>query len=183
MIGDTMSRRIDRWICAAFMFALCACSASSGAPPTPGKRAAAHFGAAQLDAVIAPDRCDVYRLEPYVGPPSDAPAELVAGNAVMGAKGSVPRAGWSEELARVLVRDASYEWDMAKGCEPMSGVLVRYARGAERVDVSFCFECEMLSIAPVGSDAWEDFDPVRRELVALVQEVFPGDAAIQALSR
>ncbi len=92
-----------------------------------------------------------------------------------------PSREWTERLRSILRRPSSYLWDAAKGCVPIPGVVVRFKKDGEVVDLHFCFECQMLSIAPPGSLRWEDFDPVHAQLAALMKEVFPSDPTIQGL--
>ena len=71
---------------------------------------------------------------------------------------------------------------MAKGCEPVFGVGVTFARGEQSVDVLFCFECDILAVYQGGRGVGdEDFDPARTRLVRLVKKFFPADDVIQQL--
>lgn len=83
-----------------------------------------------------------------------------------------------QTLVGLLARDDAYEWDIAKGCEPMNGVLVTFDDGATYARVRFCFRCQILEYRPGSS---EDFDPINAELVRWVKAVFPDDEAIQSL--
>lgn len=83
-----------------------------------------------------------------------------------------------DALAGMLARDDAYLWDIAKGCEPMNGVLVTFEDGATYARVRFCFSCQILEYSPGSS---EDFDPINAELVEWVKAVFPDDEAIQSL--
>lgn len=85
------------------------------------------------------------------------------------------------ELADVLTSDATYLWDVAKACAFMPGVLVRY-EGTERIDVLLCFSCDELAIYRNGKLLnREDFDPRRKDLVRVVQRLFPADPALAKL--
>ena len=83
-----------------------------------------------------------------------------------------------QTLVSLLSRDDAYDWDIAKGCEPMNGVLVTFEDGATYARVRFCFQCMILEYKPGSS---EDFDPINAELVEWVKGVFPNDKAIQSL--
>jgi hypothetical protein len=91
------------------------------------------------------------------------------------------------ELVKALLFDEdSYEFEMAKGCEPTPGVLLRAYRGERFVDIALCFDCKMWGIGVQSSREhfprqWEDFDPVTKPLVGLVKKLFPADAVIQGL--
>lgn len=89
----------------------------------------------------------------------------------------------SNELRGILLDSSIYGWDFAKGCMPDYGVRVHFASGADKVDVMFCFGCDILTVyhngKPVGG---EDFDDARPRLVRAVKTWFPDDEAIQELS-
>lgn len=83
-----------------------------------------------------------------------------------------------QTLVGLLARDDAYDWEIAKGCEPMNGVLVTFEDGATFARVRFCFQCQILEYRPGSS---EDFDPINAELVDWAKGVFPDDKAIQSL--
>lgn len=83
-----------------------------------------------------------------------------------------------QTLVGLLARDDAYLWDIAKGCEPMNGVLVTFEDGATIARIRFCFQCMILEYTP-GS--LEDFDPINAELIEWAKGVFPDDRAIQSL--
>ncbi|MFN3168917.1 MAG: hypothetical protein ACE37H_17855 [Phycisphaeraceae bacterium] len=83
-----------------------------------------------------------------------------------------------EALVALLARDDAYAWDVAKGCEPMPGVLITFEDGATYARVRICFGCQMIGFTPGD---WEDFDPINDELIAWAKGVFPDDQAIQSL--
>jgi hypothetical protein len=82
------------------------------------------------------------------------------------------------KLVGLLARDDAYEWDYAKGCEPMPGVLITFEDGATFARVRICYGCMLIGFSP---GKWEDFDPIYTELVAWAKGVFPDDQAIQSL--
>lgn len=81
-------------------------------------------------------------------------------------------------LTGLLVQDGAYEWEIAKGCQPMPGVMIAFEDGETRSELRLCFQCGIVEYLP-GSH--EDFDPVYAELVQWVKGVFHDDQAIQAL--
>lgn len=86
------------------------------------------------------------------------------------------------QLRDLLLDEESYELEMAKGCEPVFGVGVTFTSGEQRVDVLFCFECDILAVYQDGRGVGdEDFDPARTRLVKLVKKFFPADDVIQQL--
>ena len=99
-------------------------------------------------------------------------------NEVMLSDGIALTAEQRQTLVDLLARDDAYEWDIAKGCEPMNGVLVTFEDGATYARLRFCFSCQILEFRPGAS---EDFDPINVELVEWVKGIFPDDEAIQSL--
>ena len=81
-----------------------------------------------------------------------------------------------------LVKKDIYEWNMAKGCEPIPGVAIEYTKGTDKLLIFFCFECDILltylNSKRVGG---EDFDRIHRALANEVKKIFPNDPAIQKL--
>ncbi len=87
-----------------------------------------------------------------------------------------------KELQQLLLADDSYMWKVAKGCEPDYGVRIEFSQGDDKVDVLFCFGCSQLQIYRNGkSVSGEDFDPIEKKLIKIVQRIFPEDRAIQEL--
>ena len=87
-----------------------------------------------------------------------------------------------EILRDLLLDEGSYELEMAKGCEPVFGLGVSFARGEQAVDILFCFQCHILAVYQDGRAVGdEDFDPARTRLVTLVKKFFPNDGVIQQL--
>lgn len=86
------------------------------------------------------------------------------------------------QLQAVLPKWSSYGWDNAKACIPTYGVKLDFTRGNDHLQVLICFECDILSCWLNGQLAGGgDFDPIRTDLVHIVQSIFPNDAEIQAL--
>ncbi len=87
------------------------------------------------------------------------------------------------QLVSVLSAHQAYGWDYAKGCIPFWGVRLAFYRGADRIDILLCFQCDILSVSLNGTQAeYEDFDPIRPNLVRAIKEIFPNDPTLQALS-
>ena len=88
----------------------------------------------------------------------------------------------SASLKRVLLDQQSYELLSAKGCEPIFGVGVTFEKGADTVDVLFCFQCDILVVYHHDEDVGgEDFDPVRPTLISVMKQTFVDDDVIQGL--
>ena len=97
-------------------------------------------------------------------------------------RGPVPvEAQIGAEISAILQKDI-YEWNMAKGCEPIPGVAVEYTKGANKVLIFFCFECDILLTYLNGNRvSGEDFDRAHSSLAVLIKKIFPNDSEIQKL--
>ncbi len=154
-----------------------------GCTSTPARVASLYGGAGGFDLLHHHDRAEVFRITDR--------ARLKPGTPVKGElhrwailEGPDPLAAdAARRLADVLSEDI-YEWDSAKGCKIMPGLAARFVRGDRRLEVVFCFECDILAVyldgQAVGS---EDFDRAHRRLAALAREWFPLDAEIQKLGQ
>ncbi len=87
------------------------------------------------------------------------------------------------KLREILMDDAVYLWDTAKACgEPDYGVRFQFQSGGDNVDVLVCFHCDILGVYHNGQAVdYEDCDPIRPQLIAIVKGLFPDDPVIQAL--
>jgi len=87
----------------------------------------------------------------------------------------------SKAIAGLLKKDI-YEWNMAMGCEPIPGVAIEYTKGADKLLIFFCFECDILLTYLNGKRVGgEDFDRIHRALANEVKKILPNDPAIQKL--
>ncbi|MBK9387220.1 MAG: hypothetical protein IPN34_20585 [Planctomycetes bacterium] len=179
-------KRLNRSALLVFASAsLLGCSTSEGARE-PGSGARAFLGEFAVSLLKSAERAESFRVQRELGaqPKNE---ESIAGLRLL-ARGPELDSAQRELLKRLLFDDGSYELEMAKGCEPMPGVLLRVWRGESYLDLALCFECKMWGIGVVSERQvfpehwdWEDFDPVNAPLVALVKELFPADAVIQGL--
>jgi hypothetical protein len=87
------------------------------------------------------------------------------------------------KLREMLMDEDVYLWDVAKACgEPDYAVRFQFQRGGDNVDVLICFHCDILGVYHNGQAVdFEDCDPIRPQLIAIVKDLFPGDPAIQSL--
>jgi hypothetical protein len=103
----------------------------------------------------------------------------LAGDAV-----ELPR-GTAYELQQLLASPASYRFFsliVAECGQPDYGVKFSFVREGEAVDVYVCFKCRELAVMRSdGTNGEADFTPSGSKLIAIVQELFPGDAEIMAL--
>lgn len=100
-----------------------------------------------------------------------------------------PKEEWTTRLREGVDNSWNYNWYMHARCLPEPGVCVRFSRGAEVVDLLLCFECSLVSLASPGqhggpiTEQWIDFRASRAPFAKLVKEMFPNDAAIQAIAK
>ena len=87
-----------------------------------------------------------------------------------------------------LARDSNhYLFDVAKACEFLPGVALRFDGPAGRLEVLLCFSCDEWAFAIPTADgeleSWEieDNDAARVELLRLARELFPQDEALSKL--
>jgi len=102
----------------------------------------------------------------------------LAGDAV-----ELPR-GTAYELQQVLAAPGSYEFvPNPKECGPPDyGVKFSFVREGDYVDVYVCFKCRELAVTRNdGTNGEAGFSPAGSRLIAIVQELFPGDTEIMAL--
>lgn len=80
-----------------------------------------------------------------------------------------------------------YMFDLAKACEFMPGVALRFDGPAGPLEVLLCFSCDEWAFAiptaggELGSWKIEDCDAARPELLRLARELFPADEALSEL--
>ncbi len=171
---------------ASLAISLAACCGAGGGPGEPDSAAAEFLGADAVALLAAPDRIESFRVKRPLDRPID-PARALAGVERL-ADGPLLDAAQTALVRDLLFAEDSYLFELAKGCIPTPGVLLRAWRGERFADLYLCFECQMWAVTvdtpadrfPLGRE-WEDFDPVQRQLVALAKALFPADAAIQAL--
>lgn len=137
-------------------------------------------GKGSLQAIQQADSVTAFRIEPDPSRPEAGAASVGIHRVISGPEDVAPAD--AAALAAVFQDPDTYDWQRAKSCEFRPGVGLRFARGASRVDLALCFECDMLTIHREGRRIGvEDFDDARAPLVAIMQRTFPDDAEIQAL--
>jgi hypothetical protein len=138
-------------------------------------------GEDSLAILVHPTRVEAYRLG-LLPEGVDSSNATLADHPIIDGSVDVP-AAVGAGLARVLTSGESYGWEYAKGCgTPIYGVAVSFYRPPHRIDVLFCFKCNVLMVVRNGSiTGGEDFDPIRPILVRSIKPLFPGDAVVQSL--
>lgn len=82
-----------------------------------------------------------------------------------------------------LLAPSSYTWGgEEKDCMPDYHLRIRFHRGGSRVDVDFCFGCDILEFHH-GTKVFghKDFDPVSKELFSVFLRLFPADPTMRLL--
>jgi hypothetical protein len=115
------------------------------------------------DTVASPARAEAFLLRE-----SNAPGKTISkGNA--------------RALANILLDFDSYYWMAQKLCAPEYGLKIRFIRDASIVDVSFCFDCDILAVTSNGATPYENFDFRHNDLVRIARKLFPRAPSIQKL--
>lgn len=163
---------------ATFFLLLGLFSACSGTGPKTTSRVTKLLGGQDVVALVPSAEIAAYRIDGMGW--GKGPGKRIHGYPVLSEPVAVD--GQSrDELAAVLLDDRTYLWDVAKSCEFLPGVVLRY-KADPPVDVLLCFSCDELEVFIGGKKVGrEDFDPRRRDLVRVVKRLFPDDAAIQKL--
>ncbi len=134
-------------------------------------------------AIIADStRVEVFRVLPEK--PKQPPEKEIGGYPIT-AVGKEQGPDFAKRLSAVLLSQGVTQNRKKCGLQP--GVAFRLWHGQQAVDVLICFECDVLWPYVVGEKTenpwsqWQDFDPVRSDLVSLAKEAFPDDAEIRKL--
>ncbi|MHC4820681.1 MAG: hypothetical protein ACYTDX_03045 [Planctomycetota bacterium] len=109
------------------------------------------------------------------------PGKALHGFAVISGPVDVDAAS-AATLSDAVSTDGTYLWNIAKACEFLPGVAVRWTAGDREVDLLICFSCDEVEFFHDGAKAGhEDMDPRRGDLVRVAKSLFPDDKAIQSL--
>jgi hypothetical protein len=92
----------------------------------------------------------------------------------------------AQEIKGLLQSSSSYLWDVTS-CMPDYGVVYNFQSGGHTVRAAFCFRCNIIGIFDGDNDAsnsinfTSQFNPMRRQMLALSKSLFPDDKEMQAL--
>ena len=179
-----MSRRWVPWLPAVILLAVSACSADKPVIKLSIPTAKTFLGDRAVAILDAAKGVEVYRIESM-----DSPAhagESIEGYPVL-SRGKDQDHAFASKLRAILLDDATYWFEAAKGCIFSPGVVFRLKASGETLDVILCYQCDELEILVSDSQGkairktGEDFDRARPALVRLAKVAFPGDPDIQAL--
>ena len=156
------------------------CSMSVQASETPSKKippsVKKFHGDERLAILKQADRIEAFRVDGMV-----QPKQNTAGGYKILSKGKSLSKQQTQVFQQLLFSEKSYAFEVAKGCEPIPGIVLRVYSKKEFVDVIFCFQCDMWGFQHKGKSKWEDFDPARPKLVNLMKQLFPNDDVVQGL--
>ncbi|MCK6471503.1 MAG: hypothetical protein L6R28_07135 [Planctomycetes bacterium] len=174
-------------ICFILLGALALAACASAAEPS--KKVADFLGKDAVEVLKAPEKVECFRIDGknHLTPEQQAKVEeatkRIRGYAIT-AQGKDQDAAFGGKIAAVLFDEKTYNFEEAKGCDPVPGVAFRVWKGKASVDVILCFECSILIVATGDKEAHsksENFDNARAALVALAKSAFPDDKTIQGL--
>jgi len=134
---------------------------------------------ADQEIVVHPDFVEVYRIEPVEYPdrlnrPGDvlanvkkiSPGKKVSKNVAQSISGLIDGSIWS-----ALSSPKS---------GPTPGILFRFHKGVRKVEILYCGMCGAFFMYPEGArKAHPRYGSNRKELLRIVQELFPDDADLQ----
>ena len=140
------------------------------------------LGDRAVSVLKSADRVEIYRVEDRHLPPSGK--NEIGGYPIL-ERGEDQGPAFARNLAKVLLDDGSYEWEMAKGCTFDPGLACRVWSGKESILVLVCFHCDEVAIIPdeAHSDVrrYGESDPARPALLRLAKAALPHDREIQEL--
>jgi len=86
-------------------------------------------------------------------------------------------------ISTIFTNLGSYEWGVMKLCDPDFGVKLKLIRNDSVVEFLLCFDCDILEVTYNGTTKSENFDPAHKQLVSLVQKIFPNDTELKKLTK
>jgi|GEM_PF-2022301 len=97
-------------------------------------------------------------------------------------KGPLLSAEQIKKLQAVIFNAATYDFNVQKRCvfNPYIGFI--FEKSGKQAHALFCFSCDEVSFGREGKQGnLEDFDPARKEILALARELFPRDARLKGM--
>jgi hypothetical protein len=85
------------------------------------------------------------------------------------------------QLAGILLDDRSYESpDVADSCIHVPDLVVTFSDAKKQLDAFFCLDCHVMIVEP-GDRDYLFKQGVPQRVIGIMKQIFPSDAAIQAL--
>ncbi len=94
---------------------------------------------------------------------------------------------FAAKVLTLLYDDKTYDFDIAKACDPTPGVGLRITSPEGIVDILLCFDCNQLLLFTTDGKhkdvehKIQNFDHARPAFIELAKKAFPNDKAIAAL--
>lgn len=114
-------------------------------------------------------------------PGSGEKSENLEGYAIT-KKGPLLSAEQVKRLQAVIFNAGTYDFNVQKRCvfNPYIGFI--FEKSGKQAHALFCFSCDEVSYGRDGKQGnIEDFDPARKEILALARELFPRDVRLAGL--
>jgi hypothetical protein len=144
---------------------------------------------AALAAIKAPEKIEVYRIDPSDIIALDLPpaTKTILGHPLLSEPVVPTRDAWAELVSLLTTKDAFRE---QSACAPSFGVLARVSAGRVTVDLLFCFQCCDLDIIrnddrqTKGNPSLESIrigitKPSAKRFLLLFQTLFPDDRELK----
>jgi hypothetical protein len=137
------------------------------------------LGPEAASIIAKAERVEAFRLDPSDQPPLKPGDREISGYRII-ATGQAKGKESAARLAALLLDERSYWFKgPSKICKPEPTFAFRLWHERQHADVVLCFECTLLQVNP--EVYFDDFDPMRPELVKLAKAAFPRDPVIQKL--
>lgn len=92
----------------------------------------------------------------------------------------------AKDIQRLIQKPSSYDWMTINKCSVDYGILLAFHSGQRTVRIALCLHCREISVFDGLSDNAErvnqehQFDPMRKQLIAIAKFIFPNDPEIQS---
>lgn len=159
---------------AVLSMAACGAVAQGDGGSASSAKVTAFLGRDAVALIAAADRVEPFLLKPALAPDAKAGPGSIAGYAWK-ARGADLAPTAVAEIKRLVIDDASYDFDVAKKCAMVPEYALRVHAGSRHLDVLVSFACSMWAFDKDGEARVEDFDPVAGRLKAVVETVFRMD--------
>lgn len=155
----------------------------------PGNRFRNHFGREVWWVLKTADRAEVYCLDAAALSKEDWRKVNWYDYAV--GKPATLQGDTLEYLRDALLNPKHYDFrNVPNRCNPLPGFGARFFKGTSEVQILWCFDCKMISIAKPGQRCWEDFDLHGRKRTSrafeayllFLERIFPEDKKLKLLN-
>lgn len=145
-----------------------------GVDPTPAELMAKIVTPEAYKVIEKPDEIEAWLL---TSNPDGSPKKDRVGPV------KIPAALAVKFSSALLDFDSYNSWDISKGCITDDGARLRLKKGEDEVHVSFCFECDILTISRGEFHRAINFDQGHNRFADLFLELFPEDSVVRGIPR